>query len=139
MALRRGKYVNQPKEECDGAVLSALRSYISNPGRELGHPKLSDVALTQVRPIENQILAVDPRKLDEIPPRIVDMMGYRVHQPFIGYGKLLQSCSYTSLLLPSDVHAADALNPRKAAQRMVEWLRKPVDHSPPTFATTSKL
>ncbi|KAL1954876.1 hypothetical protein VTO42DRAFT_465 [Malbranchea cinnamomea] len=72
-----------------------------------------------IRPIENQILAVDPRKLEEIPPRIVEMMGYRVHAPFIGY--------------------ADGLNPRKAAQRMVEWLQKPVDHSPPTFATTSKL
>lgn len=41
-----------------------------------------------IRPIENQILAVDPRRLDEIPPRIVSMMGYRTHAPFIGYGKL---------------------------------------------------
>lgn len=28
-----------------------------------------------IRPIENQILAVDPRKLDGIDSRIVDMMG----------------------------------------------------------------
>lgn len=28
-----------------------------------------------IRPIENQILAVDPRKLEELDPKIVDMMG----------------------------------------------------------------
>jgi ectoine hydroxylase-related dioxygenase (phytanoyl-CoA dioxygenase family) len=44
-----------------------------------------------IRPIENQILAVDPRKLDEIDPRIVDMMGYRVMEPFMGYGTLRSS------------------------------------------------
>jgi ectoine hydroxylase-related dioxygenase (phytanoyl-CoA dioxygenase family) len=38
-----------------------------------------------IRQIENQFLAVDPRKLDEIPKKIVDMMGYKVHRPFIGY------------------------------------------------------
>ncbi|KAK2749370.1 hypothetical protein FQN57_006302 [Myotisia sp. PD_48] len=72
-----------------------------------------------IRPIENQILAVDPRKLKDIPPSIVNMMGYRVHRPFVGY--------------------ADGLNPRKAAQRMVDWLQKPVDNSPPTFAHTGDL
>jgi hypothetical protein len=30
-----------------------------------------------IRPIESQILAVDPRKLDGIHPRIVEMMGYK--------------------------------------------------------------
>jgi hypothetical protein len=40
-----------------------------------------------IRPIENQILAVDPRKLDDIDPRIVDMMGYKVLEPFMGYGE----------------------------------------------------
>ncbi len=40
-----------------------------------------------IRPIENQILAVDPRKLEEIEPRIVDLMGYKVMAPFMGYGK----------------------------------------------------
>ncbi|KAI1909952.1 hypothetical protein LOZ65_006454 [Ophidiomyces ophidiicola] len=71
-----------------------------------------------IRPIENQILAVDPRKLRDIPPRIVEMMGYRVHQPFIGY--------------------ADGLNPIKAMQRMVNWLQGPVDHSPPAFASSTQ-
>ncbi|KAF2403697.1 phytanoyl-CoA dioxygenase [Trichodelitschia bisporula] len=67
-----------------------------------------------VRPIENQFLAVDPRKLDEIPERIVDMMGYKVHKPFIGY--------------------VDGLSPRTAAKRMVQWLQKPADCNPPSFA-----
>jgi ectoine hydroxylase-related dioxygenase (phytanoyl-CoA dioxygenase family) len=40
-----------------------------------------------IRPIENQILAVDPRKLDEINPKIIDMMGYKVMAPFMGYGE----------------------------------------------------
>jgi ectoine hydroxylase-related dioxygenase (phytanoyl-CoA dioxygenase family) len=71
-----------------------------------------------IRPIENQILAVDPRKLDEIDPRIVELMGYKVMQPFMGY--------------------ADALNPRYAARRMVEWLKSDVDYSPPTFAREVK-
>ncbi|EDN05262.1 predicted protein [Histoplasma mississippiense (nom. inval.)] len=39
-----------------------------------------------IRQIENQILAVDPRRLTEIPQRIVEMMGYRIHAPFIAYG-----------------------------------------------------
>lgn len=37
-----------------------------------------------IRPIENQILAVDPRKLDEIDQKIVDMMAYKHMQPFMG-------------------------------------------------------
>jgi hypothetical protein len=68
----------------------------------------------QVRPIENMTLAVDPRRLQDIDERIVDMMGYRVHAPFIGY--------------------VDGLNPRRGAQRMVEWLQKPLELQPPTFA-----
>ena len=67
-----------------------------------------------IRPIENQILAVDPRKLAEIDPRIVGMMGYKHMQPFMGY--------------------ADGLNPRRAAARMVSWLQIDVDYNPPTFA-----
>ncbi|KAL9093838.1 MAG: hypothetical protein Q9165_003761 [Trypethelium subeluteriae] len=67
-----------------------------------------------IRPIENQILAVDPRKLKDIPKRIVDMMGYRTYRPFVGY--------------------ADGLSPLKASERMVEWLQRPVDYDPPTFA-----
>jgi hypothetical protein len=40
-----------------------------------------------MRQIENQYLAVDPRKLDSIPKRIVELMGYKVFAGFIGYGK----------------------------------------------------
>ncbi len=43
----------------------------------------------QMRQIENQFLAVDPRRLGEIPERIVDMVGYQTHRPFIGYGQYL--------------------------------------------------
>ena len=46
-----------------------------------------------IRPIENQHLAVDMRKLDEIDPRIVEMMGYRVMAPFMGYGQYFKVCS----------------------------------------------
>ena len=67
-----------------------------------------------IRPIESQILAVDPRKLDDIHPRIVEMMGYKHMQPFMGY--------------------ADGLGPRRAARRMVKWLQSDVEESPPTFA-----
>ncbi|KAH7205116.1 uncharacterized protein BKA55DRAFT_629165 [Fusarium redolens] len=38
-----------------------------------------------VRPIENQILAVNFGRLPEIPKHIVDMMGYQVGKPFIGF------------------------------------------------------
>lgn len=50
------------------------------------HVFLFTNSYVQIRTIENQLLAVDPRKLDSIPPRIVEMMGYRTYQPFIGYG-----------------------------------------------------
>ncbi|KAH8897150.1 phytanoyl-CoA dioxygenase family protein [Thozetella sp. PMI_491] len=38
-----------------------------------------------MRPFENQILAVGWEKLDQIPPRLVDMLGYKVGAPFVGY------------------------------------------------------
>lgn len=38
-----------------------------------------------IRPFENQILAVGWEKLDSIPSRLVDMLGYKVGQPFMGY------------------------------------------------------
>lgn len=66
-----------------------------------------------IRPIENQILAVDPRRLPEIKKEIVEMMGYKIHKPFIGY--------------------ADGLNPIRGARRMVEWLQKPLIERPPAF------
>ena len=42
-----------------------------------------------VRPLENLMLSVDPRRAlsGEIPRPIVDMMGYRTAVPFIGYGE----------------------------------------------------
>ena len=38
-----------------------------------------------MRTLENQILAVDWEKLDELPPKLVDMLGYKVGTPFVGY------------------------------------------------------
>ncbi|KAL7904158.1 phytanoyl-CoA dioxygenase [Trichoderma velutinum] len=72
-----------------------------------------------IRPLENLMLAVDPRKAlsGEIPKKIVDMMGYRSAIPFVGY--------------------ADGLNPRKATNRLIRWLQGPVDYNPPTFAKES--
>ncbi|KAH7144591.1 phytanoyl-CoA dioxygenase [Dactylonectria estremocensis] len=70
-----------------------------------------------IRPLENLMLAVDPRRAlsGEIPKKIVDMMGYRSAVPFIGY--------------------ADGMNPKKATRRMIRRLEQPVDCNPPTFAS----
>ncbi|PTB62219.1 PhyH-domain-containing protein [Trichoderma citrinoviride] len=38
-----------------------------------------------IRPMENLILAVDWEKLDEMPPRLVDMLGFKVGNPFLGH------------------------------------------------------
>lgn len=38
-----------------------------------------------MRPLENQMLAVKWEKLNQIPPRLVDMLGYKVGAPFVGY------------------------------------------------------
>ena len=40
-----------------------------------------------MRQIENMYLAVDPRKLEEIPKRIVELMGYKTFAGFIGYSE----------------------------------------------------
>ena len=40
----------------------------------------------QMRQIENHYLAIDPRRLSEMPERVVNLLGYKVHPPFIGYG-----------------------------------------------------
>ncbi|KAH7261635.1 phytanoyl-CoA dioxygenase family protein [Fusarium tricinctum] len=53
-----------------------------------------------VRPIENQILAVDFEKLSQIPKQIVNMLGYEVCKPFIGF--------------------ANGQSPLKAAQRYIK-------------------
>lgn len=39
-----------------------------------------------LRPLEDLMLAVDPRKLAGIPEKIVDMMGYKTGFPFLGSG-----------------------------------------------------
>ncbi|KAK2802924.1 hypothetical protein FQN50_007169 [Emmonsiellopsis sp. PD_5] len=118
----KGRYENTIPMECPSgsAVYFIGTTWHCGGANKSNMPRKSatvQYCQPYIRPIENQILAVDPRKLPEIPPRIVEMMGYRIHRPFIGY--------------------ADGLNPRKAVERMIWWLRKPVDHSPPTFASTA--
>jgi ectoine hydroxylase-related dioxygenase (phytanoyl-CoA dioxygenase family) len=41
-----------------------------------------------IRPLENLILCVDPRKLEGMPERVVDMMGYKTAFPWLGSGML---------------------------------------------------
>jgi len=67
-----------------------------------------------IRPIENMSLAVDPRRLPMIPEKIVAMMGYAVHRPFIGY--------------------VDGLDPLRGARRLARWLEGPLVERPPAFA-----
>jgi len=55
------------------------------------------------RQIENQILAVSPDKLDQIPKRITEMMGYNICPPFMGN--------------------VDGLHPRKAVDKWVEAVK----------------
>ncbi len=57
-----------------------------------------------IRPIENQILAVDPRRLEQIDKNIVDMMGYMIHRPFIGYGPSASHISTSNHHLRSPDH-----------------------------------
>ncbi|TDZ29313.1 Uncharacterized protein C8035_v011309 [Colletotrichum spinosum] len=56
-----------------------------------------------VRPLENQVLAVDWDKLEGMPRGLVDMMGYGVGDPFIGY--------------------VDGIHPWKVAQRRLREAR----------------
>ena len=109
-----------------------------------------------IRPIENQILAVDPRRLERIDRRIVEMMGYKIHRPFIGYGELSLHHLFLTRMLDGrkilvavgggrsvkgdkdDIERclrmiADGLNPIRGARRMVEWLSKPMIENPPAF------
>jgi ectoine hydroxylase-related dioxygenase (phytanoyl-CoA dioxygenase family) len=58
-----------------------------------------------MRQLENQLLAVDWEKLDEMPPRLVDMLGYKVGAPFIGH--------------------VDGNSPRAAVSRLLERHRGP--------------
>ncbi|KAL7786723.1 hypothetical protein V8C37DRAFT_290446 [Trichoderma ceciliae] len=58
-----------------------------------------------IRPMENLILAVDWEKLDEMPEKLVDMLGYKVGNPFVGF--------------------VDGGSPRAAVQRLLEkWKGK---------------
>lgn len=41
--------------------------------------------MSWMRQLENQLLAVDWEKLEGIPQRLIDMMGYKVGNPFLGY------------------------------------------------------
>lgn len=45
-----------------------------------------------MRQIENMYLSVDPRRLDGIPERVVELMGYKVFAGFIGYCAYLLCC-----------------------------------------------
>jgi len=85
-----------------------------------------------IRPIENQFLGVDPRKLDEIPEQIVDMMGYQLHNTFIGYVSVLWYDGVEHLT-NCDIQV-DGLSARHGAKRMIQWLQGPVDRNPQTFA-----
>lgn len=109
-----------------------------------GGPNRSDMprhALTvqycqpYIRPLEDLILSVDPRKLGDIPEKVVDMMGYKSGFPFLGSGKFTDR-KY-DINLHDELNFArpvDGLNPRKGMQRMMRWLQEPVDYNPPTFA-----
>ncbi|MEL7199580.1 MAG: phytanoyl-CoA dioxygenase family protein [Pseudomonadota bacterium] len=37
------------------------------------------------RPLEQQLLAVPPEKAAGLPPRVQEMLGYSIHEPFMGY------------------------------------------------------
>ena len=86
--------VKQPKESdcisavCDeGSVVFFVSTLWHGGGKNTSdHVRRSatvQYCQPYLRPIENQILAVDPRKLDQIEPRVVDLMGYKVMQPFV--------------------------------------------------------
>ena len=37
------------------------------------------------RPLEQQLLAVSPEKAAKLPPRVQELLGYSIHEPFMGY------------------------------------------------------
>jgi ectoine hydroxylase-related dioxygenase (phytanoyl-CoA dioxygenase family) len=102
----------------EGGVVYFISTLIHGGGANISNKPRQSATVQYcqpyIRPIENQILAVDPRKLDEIDPKIVELMGYKTMDPFMGY--------------------ADGLNPRRAAARMVRWIQSEVEQHPPTFA-----
>lgn len=56
-----------------------------------------------MRSLENQLLAVGWDKLDKIPPRLVDLLGYKVGAPFVGY--------------------VDGISPRRAVELLLKRYR----------------
>lgn len=64
------------------------------------------------------MLAVEPRKLNEIPESIVKTMGYNTHRPFIGYGKFFKT---ESAVLSYDrlMEVLEGMNPRKGVARLM--------------------
>ncbi|RMD41318.1 hypothetical protein DV735_g3840, partial [Chaetothyriales sp. CBS 134920] len=101
----------------EGGVVYFLSTLIHAGGANVSNTSRKSVTVQYcnpyIRQIENQILSVDPRKLREIDPRIVEMMGYRYMEPFVGH--------------------VEGLNPLRAAARLVHWLKGEVDYNPPTF------
>lgn len=84
----------QPREAdcisavCDEGSVVYFVSTLWHGGGENTSEKVRRSATVQycqpyLRPIENQILAVDPRKLGGMDGRVVDLMGYKVMQPFV--------------------------------------------------------
>ncbi|KAL2369461.1 hypothetical protein RJ035_004615 [Blastomyces gilchristii] len=144
-ADRRPKYDETVPMTCPpGSVVYFLATtwHCGGPNNSLNPRKSATVQYCQpyVRPIENQILAVDPRRLTEIPRRIVEMMGYQIHAPFIGYGVFLLITFYVLLAInTSFLCSADGLNPITAVRRMVNWLQGPLDPNPPTFASKAEI
>jgi hypothetical protein len=110
-----------------------VRPFQSMPVRVLTKTK-------QIRQIENQILAVDPRRLGEMPRELVEMLGYRVHKPFIGYGEsssagIFAICLSAKLASRNGwlISLVDGLNPYRGAMRFLKWAQKPLNRSPPAF------
>jgi hypothetical protein len=86
--------IRQPKEEetipavCEEGSVVYFVSTLWHGGGENRSEKVRRSATVQycqpyLRPIENQILAVDPRKLDGMDQKVVDLMGYKIMQPFV--------------------------------------------------------
>jgi hypothetical protein len=70
------------------ATIQYCQPYVSydHPKAQMRHAHSLTIAVIQIRPVENQFLSVDLRRLAEIPEPITKMMGYGIQRPFIGYG-----------------------------------------------------
>ena len=65
---------------------TTLHSGGPNKSDKPRHAVTIQYSQSYIRPLEDLMLAVDPRKLPEIPQKIVDMMGYKSGFPFLGSG-----------------------------------------------------